>query len=65
MGRDGVGPIASDGTWLDLGFTPVGDPVQLYHAVWENPWPDAELRSLDFVSALAGPWPFLVAITVE
>ncbi len=32
---------------------------------WSNPLPDAEVQSIDYVSAMNRPTPFLVAITVE
>lgn len=40
-------------------------PVFLYHKVWENPLPGTFIRSLDFVSEMEDPAPFLIAITAE
>jgi hypothetical protein len=40
--------------------------IYLYKSVWENPTPDVEVTSLDFVSAQAGDCaPFLVAVSLE
>jgi hypothetical protein len=39
--------------------------IRLFRWTWENPLPEIEIRSLDFVSALTGCAPFLVAITAE
>jgi hypothetical protein len=55
----------TDGKCVTLGTNPLGEEVRLYHTAWENPWPDTDLRSLDFVPATTEPAPFLVAITVE
>jgi hypothetical protein len=40
-------------------------PRRLYHRAWENPRPDVEVRSIDFVSRGTRSGPFLVALTVE
>lgn len=39
--------------------------LQLFKTTWPNPHPDLEIQTIDFVSALNAPAPFLVAITVE
>jgi len=39
--------------------------VRLFHSKWINPRPETEIQKVDFVSALNGSAPFLVAITVE
>ncbi len=39
--------------------------VRLYLRSYENPRPEAEVASLDFLSRLTASAPFLVAITVE
>jgi WD40 repeat protein/tRNA A-37 threonylcarbamoyl transferase component Bud32 len=40
--------------------------LRIYHATWENPHPDQEVVSFDFVSRLSPTAaPFLVAVTVE
>jgi hypothetical protein len=38
---------------------------RLFKSVWQNPWPESEIQSLDFVSTTTDAEPFLVAITVE
>lgn len=47
------------------GLTPGGQRVCLYHRVWENPFPDQELASLDFLSTQTWCAPFLIAVTAE
>jgi len=42
-----------------------GNALRLFHFTWENPYPNIEIRQLDFVSALSASAPFLVAITAE
>jgi hypothetical protein len=42
-----------------------GKSLRLYHTVWRNPTPDAEVNSISFVSHLTDSAPFLVAITLE
>ncbi len=42
-----------------------GCTLQLFHWTWENPRPDAVVTSVDFVSAMNNPAPFLLAITAE
>ena len=44
---------------------PEGLMIRLYKTTWENPTPEVELTSIDFVSAKRRSAPFLVAITVE
>jgi len=40
--------------------------LRIYNATWENPRPDQEVVSFDFVSKMnASAAPFLVAVTVE
>jgi hypothetical protein len=39
--------------------------IRLLHFAWSNPHPDAPIKTLDFISALGGAAPFLVAITAE
>jgi WD40 repeat protein/predicted Ser/Thr protein kinase len=40
-------------------------PVGLFKFTWENPRPEVDIQSIDFVSAMSIPAPFLVAITAE
>ena len=39
--------------------------LQLFRRTWENPTPEVEITSIDFVSAITGAAPFLIAITVN
>jgi hypothetical protein len=47
------------------GQTSNGNAVRLYRRTWENPAPDREVASIDYVSTMTRCAPFLVAITVE
>lgn len=38
---------------------------RLYRTTWTNIAPDAEIESVDYVSGMAGPAPFLIGITAE
>jgi hypothetical protein len=40
-------------------------PTRLYGTTWNNPYPETEIASLDFVSFRQTAAPFLVAVTVE
>jgi serine/threonine protein kinase len=42
-----------------------GRKIRLFKSTWENPSPEVEVRTLDFLSARPGPAPFLVALTAE
>jgi hypothetical protein len=42
-----------------------GAPRRLFLSTWTNPHPNVPVTSLDYVSALSLPAPFLVAITVD
>ncbi len=39
--------------------------ARLYRVTWSNPWPEVEVRAMDFVSKMTRCSPFLVAATVE
>ncbi|HSY43031.1 MAG TPA: hypothetical protein VK811_03915 [Candidatus Acidoferrum sp.] len=39
--------------------------LRLYRTAFANPHPELEISSIDYVSALSGPSPFLVGLTVE
>jgi hypothetical protein len=39
--------------------------IRLFMTTWTNVVPDSEIHSIDFLSSLAVPAPFLIAITVE
>jgi tetratricopeptide (TPR) repeat protein len=47
------------------GSTPRGGPCALFAWNWENPSPEREIASFDFISAHAASAPFLVAVTAE
>lgn len=47
------------------GETPNGLPARVFHSHWENPQPDVEISSLDYVSKMTAASPFLIAITAE
>jgi WD40 repeat protein/serine/threonine protein kinase len=49
--------------WTDTNAR--GNPMQLFQSTWQNPRPDVELLSLDFLSKMTEAAPFLVAMTVE
>jgi hypothetical protein len=42
-----------------------GGSVRLYLSTYENPRPEVEVTHVDYVSKMAQPVPFLVAMTVE
>jgi hypothetical protein len=42
-----------------------GQSIRLFLTTWTNVAPDVEVDSLDYVSSMAGPAPFLIAITAE
>jgi len=42
-----------------------GYPIRLYHQQWQNPHPEEEIASIDFVGGNAIAAPFLIAITLE
>lgn len=42
-----------------------GMSIRLFKSTWENPSPKAEIKSIDFVSAMTACAPFLVGITAE
>ena len=39
--------------------------LRLYKSSWENPRPEVEVATVDFVSAMTDSSPFLIAITAE
>lgn len=57
------GPLKNASTaWTGPGGSTL---LRLYHRAYENPRPDVEITSLDFVSASEKATPFVVAITLE
>ena len=58
----------STGAWEVPHGYPAIYPTRLrvYHVVWDNPRPDQEIVSFDFVSKLSNTAaPFLIAVTLE
>ncbi|MCI0746832.1 MAG: serine/threonine-protein kinase [Verrucomicrobia subdivision 3 bacterium] len=43
----------------------MGMALRIYQFQWENPRPDTEVHTIDFVSSMEKPAPFLLAITAE
>jgi hypothetical protein len=39
--------------------------IRLFKTTWENPFPEVEVRTVDFIAECPGPCPFLVALTAE
>ena len=42
-----------------------GQSLRLFLTTWTNPAPDVEIESLDYVSGMAVPAPFLIAVSAE
>jgi len=42
-----------------------GQKIRLFLTTWTNVMPNLEIDSIDFVSAMANPGPFLIAITAD
>ncbi|HSH15890.1 MAG TPA: tetratricopeptide repeat protein, partial [Verrucomicrobiae bacterium] len=55
----------SNGRQAWQGVNGAGFGVQLFQSMWENPHPDLEVRSLEYVSKNTTCAPFLVALTLE
>lgn len=62
---DGLSRPPANAVVAWAGATPGGERVCIYHRVWENPFPDREIASLDFVSTRTMCAPFLIAVTAE
>jgi hypothetical protein len=54
-----------DDPWPELHPHPGPTRLRLYQTCWTNPRPEVEVRTVDFVSAMTGSAPFLIALTVE
>jgi hypothetical protein len=52
-------------TGTNAGTLARGYALQLFKSTWENPLPEQEIETIEFVSALSRCAPFLIAITVE
>jgi hypothetical protein len=48
-----------------MGSNPVAGPIRVFKITWENPRPEEELATIDFVSLNRMALPFLIAITAE
>ena len=42
-----------------------GNAHRLFMSTWENPFPEAEIDTIDYVSSMGEAAPFLVAMSVE
>lgn len=52
--------------WTGENHSSVGGPeLRLYQTRWENPLPDQEITTIDFVSTMSDSAPFLLGITAE
>ncbi|MBI4658431.1 MAG: hypothetical protein HY735_06230 [Verrucomicrobia bacterium] len=58
---------ASEVAWKGANAASSGSGVslQLYKTTWKNPRPDAQIASLDYVSAMSSSAPFLIAVAVD
>ena len=54
-----------DDPWPELHLHLGATRLRLYQTCWTNPRPEVEVRTVDFVSAMTGSAPFLIALTVE
>ena len=55
----------SHGTVAWKGTTPNGLPARVFTSHWENPQPDVEIKSIDYISKMTDASPFLIAMTLE
>ena len=58
-------PVAADPTDQQGGKAAWQGHHRVYLTTWENPHPEVEIRSLDFVSEMTKCGPFLIALTAE
>jgi hypothetical protein len=42
-----------------------GEKVRVFKSTWLNPLPESEIQSIDYVSSMDNPAPFVIAITAE
>jgi tetratricopeptide (TPR) repeat protein len=64
--RDREERRTADGAVLAWNWMTPGNKLRrLYMATYENPRPEVQVTTLDFISALSKSGPFLIAITVE
>jgi outer membrane lipoprotein-sorting protein len=62
----------AESTGLVLAWTGTNEAIKslnqslrLYKTTWQNPLPEIEIKSVDFVSSMADPAPFLISITAD
>jgi WD domain, G-beta repeat len=54
-----------DATVAWTGTHPIKGTIRVFEQSWENPHPEVEIETLDFMSTLRHSAPFLIAITAE
>jgi hypothetical protein len=54
-----------DDPWPELNLHLGATRLRIYQTCWTNPRPEVEVRTVDFVSAMTGSAPFLIALTAE
>jgi hypothetical protein len=59
---DGTPPVAWSGPNQ---ANPNGPPKAIYVTIWNNPLPEVEIRSVDYVSTMSESAPFLIAFTAR
>ncbi|MGH7867578.1 MAG: hypothetical protein ACREP9_08085, partial [Candidatus Dormibacteraceae bacterium] len=64
-GNSDPSTIQKRGTVVWSGTNRAPFHVRLFKTTWVNPWPDTEITSIDYISAMAESAPFLVALTAE
>lgn len=62
--KDAKGAVVVWNGWNQVAAR-TGNTLWLYKSTRENPRPDVELISMDFLSAMSPAAPFLVALTIE
>ena len=62
---DGANRLLQSFGLSKLSAQEVSGPLRLFKTAWDNPQPDIEVESIDYVSKMTDSAPFLIAITVE
>lgn len=57
--------VAYTGTNNNVTYDRRGVAFRLFKTIWQNPRPNMAIESIDYISAMTGCAPFLIAITVE
>jgi hypothetical protein len=66
MGGGAPGPDGPELVWQGKNHAaPDGPSLGLYRTIWNNPFPEVEIESVDYRSTGSNSAPFLIAITVE